>query len=452
MKNYFLILTVIIISSLVYAGCLGGGSAVDPNNSPPVASLQIVSPAMPCEGWDSGTRVEFDASGSYDPDRPDNGVEGLTLIWDFDGDRNFDEPEDRIDDGSAIRPVKYFTAAPANDRVAVLVTDDSGLNSIIDIEVGFVFRQSKNINITIGNRNAIDICLDHKNGDALVLYTGGLVRRYTASSFFQSYTDIYVGETPWPEFIDSAINGNWTTVFLLPNNRARQHHFNLNDVEVYQNISIILPVTGLDVFEAICFYNIGNHDNNNVMLFGTTAISGIDTIYRTRYFSFMDEAIYSKGTAGYFNSDPAPYTGENQLCWSFVTGAEACPGGDYIWFLEKDDHRAHRMAVGSPMTFSATFGTGSPGTDPYSINDGLDITCGKVNHMYILDRHSSSEYAIKAFVFDTGNLVTSKTLAATEWTSKPIRIDASKLRAEMLLLMSENFNSYISVFTGNELP
>ena len=56
-------------------------------NEEPICDLAVVT-AIPANGWDIGTPVEFDASGSSDPDG-----DSLSYKWDFDGDGSVDKKD-----------------------------------------------------------------------------------------------------------------------------------------------------------------------------------------------------------------------------------------------------------------------------------------------------------------------------------------------------------------------
>jgi PKD repeat protein len=74
--------------------------ADEPYNHAPICDLQVVTP-MPHSG--DGV-VEFDASGSWDPDG-----DPITYAWDFDGDGNYDEVPDDSYTGPPENPIHTYT-------------------------------------------------------------------------------------------------------------------------------------------------------------------------------------------------------------------------------------------------------------------------------------------------------------------------------------------------------
>jgi hypothetical protein len=84
-------------------------------NHDPVCELEVVTP-MPHVG---NGEIEFDASGSYDPDPEDE----LTFEWDFDGDGVFGEPDDDSYTGEPDHPTHTYTEDYVGG-VSVRVTDN----------------------------------------------------------------------------------------------------------------------------------------------------------------------------------------------------------------------------------------------------------------------------------------------------------------------------------------
>ncbi|MCD6217714.1 PKD domain-containing protein [bacterium] len=72
-------------------------------NHDPVCDLLVVTP-MPYQG-PSPAAIEFDASGTYDPNPDDE----LTFEWDFDGDGIFNEPVDDAYTGDQNHPTHEYT-------------------------------------------------------------------------------------------------------------------------------------------------------------------------------------------------------------------------------------------------------------------------------------------------------------------------------------------------------
>jgi len=87
-----------------------------PLNLDPVCDVDVLTP-MPAEG-NSPVIVEFDASGSYDPDPGDI----LTYSWDFDADGIYG---DTYGAGTDVQPTVYYSE-DINDFVCVIVSDNNG--------------------------------------------------------------------------------------------------------------------------------------------------------------------------------------------------------------------------------------------------------------------------------------------------------------------------------------
>jgi len=93
-----------------------------PGNEKPVCDLVVVTP-KPAEGWNQ-VPVEFDASGSYDPEGT-----ALTFEWDFDGDGEYAESPDDSFTGSPQNPTHIYI----NDYIGMVnlrLTDQDGMVSI----------------------------------------------------------------------------------------------------------------------------------------------------------------------------------------------------------------------------------------------------------------------------------------------------------------------------------
>jgi len=97
-------------------------------NTSPICDLQVVTP-MPYQG-PSPAAIEFDATGSYDPDPCDE----LTFEWDFDGDHIFNEPVDDAYTGPPDNPTHYYTASYTGP-VNLLLTDNHSATSGCSVEV-----------------------------------------------------------------------------------------------------------------------------------------------------------------------------------------------------------------------------------------------------------------------------------------------------------------------------
>ena len=111
-------------------------------NKPPVAIFNIVT-SMPASGF-SPLPVQFDASGSYDPDPGDT----ITYAWDFNGDGVYGGATDTYT-GTAVNPTHSYTASYTGN-VNLKVTDNHGASTIATKTVNVTVAPSKNITLRSG--------------------------------------------------------------------------------------------------------------------------------------------------------------------------------------------------------------------------------------------------------------------------------------------------------------
>jgi len=97
-------------------------------NYPPTCNLVLITP-MPYVG-PSPAEIEFDATGSYDPDPCDE----LTFEWDFDGDHVFGEPVDDAYTGPPDNPTHSYTE-DYTGLVTLKLTDNHGAESLCSVDV-----------------------------------------------------------------------------------------------------------------------------------------------------------------------------------------------------------------------------------------------------------------------------------------------------------------------------
>ena len=104
--------------------------ADEPYNADPICELEVVTP-MPYEGFLG--EIEFDATGSYDPDG-----DPLTFEWDFNGNGIYDEdPEDSYT-GDPDNPTHTYTE-DYSGWVNLRLTDGVGGEAICSVEVDVTF-------------------------------------------------------------------------------------------------------------------------------------------------------------------------------------------------------------------------------------------------------------------------------------------------------------------------
>jgi hypothetical protein len=108
----------------------------EPYNLPPVCVIDPIGAHNPVQGYVE-VCIEFDATGSYDPDGSI-----VSWEWDFDDDGTFGDP---YDSGTDDDPTKCWTA-DYQGRVCLRVTDDMGASSEccvdVDIEVLPLYKET----------------------------------------------------------------------------------------------------------------------------------------------------------------------------------------------------------------------------------------------------------------------------------------------------------------------
>ena len=110
----------------------------------------------------------------------------------------------------------------------------------------------------------------------------------------------------------------------------------------------------------------------------------------------------------------AGFLDPGQLHAQSITGVAPDPVTDAIWTLEDSLYPyATKWLVdtsGNTISYADVFfGTGSNTDNDDGLQNGLDITIGKSNHMYVLDSTTSLGYRIKAFDNVTGQPIGSST-------------------------------------------
>ena len=421
-------------------------------NNPPVCDVVVVT-TMPYEGW--AKLIEFDASGSSDPDPGDI----LSFSWDFDNDGNFD---DSYEAGTPENPKKYF-GSDYNDVVCVRVSDGNGGETECCTEVlDITAYPTKNIDVTFTGREALDLCIDHTNGDLMVLYENGMARRYDYSAYYQSSTDIPTNhqQGALADRIDMDENGYWMVPYYY--NAGSLHFFRSNHYspfDVYQTVThwlVYYPTLLLPgIIDAVCMYDAGVRANTHVYPLGYNSGSA--------YFS----RIYGRGYPPTWSSyvwwcdtitGSSPSYGCSDYCWGLIVGGEADPTGDFIWFVEEDDRVAARWDVGvSGLSYEGPcFGTSqSPITGQDGLWEPLDITVDDQGYMYVMDKvaDSPAEFSIKAFSYDDSSTTSFENFGdSDDWDLDPIRIDGSQFNGHVVVLQSDGTDAKVSVFTEEETP
>ena len=308
----------------------------------------------------------------------------------------------------------------------------------------------KNVDVSYTGGLGKDISMDDSNGDVLVLYADGRVRRYTASSYYTSYTtDITTNGNAGTGYIDLAKDGNWFVCYDI-NDDIFSMHYNASDAWVRTN-AYDYGITNLkNVFDATTVHSGWCADDHIVNWGYDTALNfiAVATKYEDNGFLSYTDRYYQCDIFG-------GLTGENILNYKWVVGSECDPDAAYMWFVEDDDYRASCWDIFDMTYTGISFGTGSPTTADTGLYSPLDITVGKLNHMYVLDQ-TGSIYSnrLKAFDPQTGNPIVPSLYIPYYWPyyALPRRMDGSMTQQMLALLRTSSSATYLSIYYDYELP
>ena len=418
-----------------------------PYNADPICDLEIVSPTMPYEGWAVG--VEFDASGSYDPEG-----EPVTFSWDFDNDGIFG---DDYDSGTDDNPTKFYQT-DYNGPVTVLVEDGVGGEAECSVELDITAYPNKNIDVTHPSSFAVDVTVDHTTGDILVLYDNDNVRRYDYSAYLSSYTTIDTPQSGNGKYIDVAENGTWlmnklhapggTYAYQYPQcYSASDSHLGGYSYSFYTSF-----YDSYGELDCVGFSSTGTRSNALCFSYGYAYTSGSEYVYNRSYYPINYWYKYR------YHSSSYPDYGPSYLTWNFVVAVEADPNGDYLWYIEDEDYLASRWnATGSStMYYSGPyFGTQQTQVDGDAGMAGpLDITSDTTGHIYILDELTTGDFSIKHFSYTSSSTTPLTQFGdSDDWNYDPFRIDGSwGMDGNVVILQSDGTNDAISLFSQDEIP
>jgi hypothetical protein len=425
--------------------------STNPTGQAPTCDLVAVTP-LPAKGWDVGTPVTFDASGSSDPD-----IEPITFAWDFNGDGLFDQDPDDSYTGPSDKPTHSYTA-DYNGQVCVKVSDNGGLFSTCCIDVAVDTVPSKNFPLR-DDSVANDIAINPNTGDLLVLYEDGQIWQYLLTDYFQMGSKFHDLKTDWGiyqdlsglDFMDIASN-NMVIVTGIASNGQGREAFYIADGTPSQ--CSIYPGSLFMIFDAYAFGGTGTFADDG----GDAFAYDQDGTHYTQIERYEDPDYCSTHFMTYQLPGP-PLTGYDRLYGPYCAAVETDKYGDMLWFLENTDFYASRWLATGTGTYgnltynNAYFGTGSQTDNDNGWYNGLDICRDDQNRYFVLDQLSSGDPRIKMWTVN-GNNTTSKGgfSDSTSINSTPLRIEGGDTSSEVVVLHGDAAPNKISVFLPVEMP
>ncbi len=415
----------------------------EPQNQNPVCDVHVIT-LMPYKGC--AKDIEFDASESYDPEG-----ELLTFEWDFDGDGVFGDP---YNSGADDHPFKYYDTEYVGD-VCVRVSDPSGGQAECCVSVDITAYPSKNILLREGVE-AVDITIDHTNGDLLVLYADKKIYKHHKDDCYQTGTlfislDIHLPQVMYA--IDIAPNQylgialTYVTpvtpgLFIYDPNGGFVQYFGQAPPEPIEAYAMTAGSfqNDLGFVRGRIQPPTGYHQT---IVLRTTKVGNSYT-----YGSVHDYIISDGNTFGY-----------DRIYYDYIQGVESDATGDFMWFLEDPDYYASRwelyMVGNIPhLDFdNAYFGTGSQTDDDDGWNNAKDITRDDQNRYFVLDDLSTGEPRVKVWTV-SGNTTTSigSFGDSTTISGTPLRIEGSDYDGDIVVLHGDSPPHMISAFVPSEMP
>ncbi len=407
-------------------------------NQEPICDVEVVTP-MPYEGW--ATAIEFDASGSSDPDGDD-----LTFEWDFDDDGVFG---DSYETGTDENPGKVYETDYIGD-VCVKVSDGNGGEAVCCVAVDITPHPSKNLPLRSGV-DAEDIAIDHTNGDLLVLYSDKTVYKYPRVDWYQS-EELFISlwfATVAAWYMDIAPNGHIIIAGTYSTSNALSLIYNPSGVLLYAPSQ---GGPGYSLYEAIAM-TAGSYEDDLAVILDWPST-------QTTYFIRYPDGDWFYGHRWHGFAAGGTTTGVDRIFYDYITGVESDGTGDYVWFLEDDpDYYASRWHVyevgvtGYLVYDDAYFGTGSQTDNDEGWNIGLDITRDDQNRLFVLDMLSTGDPLVKVWTV-SGDATTSigSFGDTTTISADPKRIEGSDHSGEIVVLHGDSPPHMISVFIPSEMP
>ena len=391
-------------------------------NCPPVCVLEFAAPYAP---WSPDPiPVEFDASGSYDPDG-----DLFSFAWDFDGDWEYGEDPDDAYIGSSDKPTHVYSDSYSGEA-HLQVLDEKGGDNIcsldIDLAVGI---PSKNIPLRAGVA-AYDLAVDRNTGILRILYEDGQIWRYLEADYYQTGS-FFIDTVPGADRIDISPDGS----FIVAGNRAGT----LEWAASYDPAGVLLathdaPGGAIDVIGSVVEY-IYPQKNQHCVVGGW-----YDPSYDLALFRYLGPT-YDWGPVTVCQSQ----YGIGKLHHLAIRGCEAGAKGDYVCFVEADPEFRVEFYTFSLYYMDEYIGPART-DEKWGFWDPQDITRSKDNILFILDWLSTGEPRVKRFT--EGYSQREPFGDATTISGDPLRIEGSDYDNNIFVLHSDG----LSIFFPSDKP
>jgi len=442
-------------------------SSINPTEVP-VCDIQINECTL--HFWDitDHVAVEFDASGSYDPNGDD-----ITFHWDFDGDDNYDEsPDDDYEGGDPVHPIRDYYE---DGIVQLKVIDEYGAEAICTEDVDVTEHQSKNIPLREEPWIARDIAVNPSNGELHVLY-------YWQENSTTNWTEVDL-------LSPCDLYTNPDEPFHVANEGAKYFR---NDVN-YNGYSMIggghdgcsgkvrtITPEGVDIgpnwvihtVDLFAFNDADQYSYDHVTLYGWYSppwnVQGHNTYAYlnpedTTYGDWIQAAKVYWGTEIYYGYD--------RIYGNHIRGVDPVAYGNEFWVLKdpgtdpSDDYWGTLWSwdnggVYTGISWSGEwFGIGTQTEADDGWYDARDFTRDSEDNLLVLDELSDGTGRIKAFVGDSsGGYPVDAMDIPDEINNTPIRIDSSDyidpLYGNLLYVLHGDDSDwyYLSVYFEDETP